>query len=68
MRSAAQKAADKKYAAKIQKEKKYERFLVNLNRDEFAYVEEVLKARGMGKAEFLRWAISELEKIGVEKP
>ncbi len=68
MRSEAQKAADKKYAAKIQKEKKYERFLVNLNKAEYAHVEQVLQAHGMGKAEFLRWAVSELEKIGVEEP
>lgn len=64
MRSEAQRAADKKYAAKIQKEKKYERFVVNLNKEEYAHVESVIKAHGMGKTEFLRWAIQELEKQG----
>lgn len=60
-RSEAQRAADKKYAAKIQKEKKYERFVVNLNQEEYAHVESVIKAHGMGKTEFLRWAIQQLE-------
>ena len=67
MRSEAQKAADKKYAAKIQTETKYERFLVNLKQDEYAHVEKIIEEHGMGKAEFLRWAISELEKIDVKK-
>jgi hypothetical protein len=58
-RSEAQKAADKRYAAKIKG--KYKPFVVYFNQDEFAHVETVLKDRGMGKTEFLRWAVKQLE-------
>lgn len=58
-RSEAQKAADKRYAEKING--KYERFIVNLNPDEYKYIDSVIKAAGMKKAEFLRWAVKELE-------
>lgn len=59
-RSDAQKAADKRYAEKING--KHERFIVNLNPDEYKYIDGVIKAAGMKKAEFLRWAIHELEQ------
>lgn len=59
-RSEAQKAADKRYAAKVNG--KYKPFIVNLTPEELAYIDGVIKAAGMKKAEFLRWAVSELEK------
>ena len=64
-RSEAQKAADARYAKKIQG--KYERFLVNLLPDEYNYVCSVIESAGMKKAEFLRWAIKELEKRNENK-
>ncbi len=45
--SAAQKAADKKYAGKISG--KYKPFIVNLTPDEFASIDEVIVAAGMKK-------------------
>ncbi len=59
-RSEAQKAADKKYAAKING--KYKPFIVNLTPDELARIDAIIAAAGMKKAEFLRWAVGELEK------
>lgn len=59
-RSEAQKAADKRYAAKVNG--KYKPFIVNLAPEELAYIDGVIKAAGMKKAEFLRWAVGELEK------
>ncbi len=59
-RSEAQKAADKKYAAKISG--KYKPFIVNLSPDELSEISEIIAAAGMKKAEFLRWAIKELQK------
>ena len=59
-RSEAQKAADKRYAAKVNG--KYKPFIVNLTPEELAYIDGVIKAVGMKKAEFLRWAGGELEK------
>ena len=59
-RSEAQKAADKKYAAKISG--KYKPFIVNLTPEELAHIDGVIKASGMKKAEFLRWAVGALEK------
>lgn len=59
-RSEAQKAADARYAKKING--KYERFIVNLLPDEYKQICEVISSSGMGKAEFLRWAVSELQK------
>lgn len=59
-RSAAQKAADKKYAEKISG--KYKPFIVNLTPDELASIDAVIAAAGMKKADFLRWAVSELKK------
>lgn len=59
-RSEAQKAADKRYAKKISG--KYERFIVNLLPAEYNHMCEVISSAGMGKAEFLRWAVGELEK------
>lgn len=58
-RSEAQKAADKRYNAKICG--KYERFVVNLLPDEYARVCDAIAAAGMGKTEFLRWAVKQLE-------
>lgn len=59
-RSEAQKAADKRYREKTQD--RYEHFVVNLKREECASICAAIKAAGMGKAEFLRWAVGELEK------
>lgn len=59
-RSEAQKAADARYAKKING--KYERFVVNLLPDEYKHICEVISSSSMGKAEFLRWAVAELEK------
>ncbi len=59
-RSEAQKAADKRYAAKING--KYERFLVNLLPAEYERICAAIAAAGMGKAEFLRWAVEQLEQ------
>lgn len=60
MRSEAQKAADKRYNRKIYG--KYERFVVNLLPDEYKQICDTIKAAGMGKAEFLRWAVKQLEQ------
>lgn len=59
-RSEAQKAADKRYAAKVSG--KYKPFIVNLIPEELAHIDSVIEAAGMKKAEFLRWAVNELEK------
>jgi hypothetical protein len=59
-RTDAQRAADKKYAAKING--KYKPFIVNLMPDELAHIDAVIAASGMKKAEFLRWAIKQLEE------
>lgn len=59
-RSEAQKEADRRYAKKIKG--KYEQFVVNLLPDEYKSICEVILSAGMGKAEFLRWAIKELQK------
>lgn len=58
-RSKAQKEADARYAKKISG--KYERFVVNLLPDEYSHICGVITAAGMGKAEFLRWAVNELQ-------
>lgn len=58
-RSEAQKVADKKYAAKING--KYKPFIVNLLPEELNYINDVIASSGMKKAEFLRWAVKELE-------
>ncbi len=60
MRSEAQKAADKRYAEK--NKGTYTNFAIPLKREEKERYEAILKAHGMGKVEFLRWAIAELEK------
>lgn len=59
-RSEAQKAADKKYAAKING--KYKPFIVNLTPDELAQINTIIASAGMKKAEFLRWAVKQLEE------
>lgn len=64
-RSEAQKAADKKYAAKING--KYKPFIVNLTPDELAEIDAIIAASGMKKAEFLRWAVGELKKKNENK-
>lgn len=64
-RSEAQKAADARYAKKISG--KYERFVVNLLPDEYSHICEVISQSGMGKTEFLRWAVNELEKRNNEE-
>lgn len=59
-RSEAQKAADKRYAAKVQN--KYEHFIVHLLPDEYEKINNVIKSAGLSKADFLRWAVNQLEK------
>lgn len=59
-RSEAQRAADARYAKKISG--KYKPFIVKLSPDELAHIDAVIAAAGMKKAEFLRWAVAELEK------
>ena len=59
-RSEAQKAADKRYAAKING--KYKAFIVNLIPEEWESIDAAIKAAGMTKADFLRWAVEELKK------
>ncbi len=58
-RSEAQKAADKKYAQKING--KYKPFIVNLSPEELESINAVIASSGMKKAEFLRWAVKELQ-------
>lgn len=59
-RSEAQKAADARYAKKVSG--KYKPFIVNLTPDELARIDAVIEAAGMKKAEFLRWAVKQLEQ------
>lgn len=59
-RSEAQKQADKRYAKKISG--KYQHFVVNLLPDEYNRICDIISSAGMGKAEFLRWAVQELQK------
>lgn len=59
-RSEAQKEADARYAKKIKG--KYTQFAVNFLPDEYKHICEVISSSGMGKAEFVRWAVSELER------
>mgnify|MGYP002515643376 CR=1 FL=1 len=58
-RSEAQKAADKRYAKKING--KYKPFIVNLMPEELESINAVIAASGMKKAEFLRWAVKKLQ-------
>ena len=50
----------KKYAAKING--KYKPFIVNLTPDELAEIDAIIASSGMKKAEFLRWAVKQLEQ------
>ena len=64
-RSEAQKAADKKYAKKING--KYEKFIVNLLPDEYERISAAIAAAGMRKAEFLRWAVAKLQECSAKR-
>lgn len=64
-RSEAQKAADARYAKKVSG--KYKPFIVNLLPDELAYMDSVIEVSGMTKADFLRWAVKELEQRNKEQ-
>ena len=57
-RSEAQKAADKKYAEKIKD--KHRQFSVNLKADEYEKITAAIDEAGMTKADFLRWAVEQL--------
>ena len=59
-RSAAQRAADKRYAEKTKD--RHRQFAVNLNVEEYARIVATLEAAGMSKAAFLRWAVEQLQK------
>ena len=63
-RSEAQKAADKKYAKKIQG--KYEQFVVNFKPEELAEINAAIAASGMTKAGFIRWAVEKLRESKTE--
>ena len=51
-RSEAQKAADKRYREKVQEQ--YERFVVNMKKEECEAICEAIKESGMTKVDFLR--------------
>lgn len=59
-RSEAQKTADRKYAEKVKE--RYKQFAVNLKNDEYDRITSILESAGMTKADFLRWAVEQLEK------
>ncbi len=59
-RSEAQKAADKKYRETHKNE--LVKWATWLHPDEAAEINDAIKASGMNKAEFLRWAVSQLHK------
>ena len=59
-RSAAQRAADKRYAEKTKD--RHRQFAVNLNVEEYARIVATLETAGMSKAAFLRWAAEKLQK------
>lgn len=59
-RSIAQKSADKRYAEKIKG--KHRQFAVNLVVEEYDKITQAIDSSGMSKAEFLRWAVAELQK------
>lgn len=58
-RSEAQKAADKRYAEK--NKDKYKQFAVNLQIEEYESISSAIEAAGMSKADFLRWAVKQLQ-------
>lgn len=57
-RSEAQKAADKRYAERTKD--KHKQFAVNLKTTEYDMMTEAISNAGMTKADFLRWAIKQL--------
>lgn len=58
-RSEAQKAADKRYATK--NKNKYEHFVVHLKPEEYENISSAIETAGMSKADFLRWAVKQLQ-------
>lgn len=63
-RTEAQKAADKKYAKKIQG--KYEQFVVNFKPEELAEINAIIANAGITKAGFIRWAAEMLKRKNQE--
>ena len=59
-RSAAQRAADKRYAEKTKD--RHRQFAVNLNVEEYDRIVALIDGAGMSKADFLRWAAERLQK------
>ncbi len=59
-RSAAQRAADKRYAEKTKGQTRH--FAVNVKTEEYDRLVATLEAAGMSKAAFLRWAVEQLQK------
>lgn len=59
-RSEAQKAADKRYAAAHKGE--FITWTTKLKPAEAAEIDAIIKANNMSRADFLRWAVGELEK------
>ena len=59
-RSDAQKAADRRYAEKVKDQ--YRQFAVNLKQEEYDRITSMLKATGISKADFLRWAAEKLKE------
>ena len=59
-RSEAQREADKRYREKTKG--RYVQFFINMKREERDSIEEAIAASGMGKIEFIRWAVKQLEQ------
>ena len=59
-RSAAQRAADKRYAEKTKGQTRH--FAVNVKTEEYDRLVATLEAAGMSKTAFLRWAVEQLQK------
>ena len=59
-RTEAQKRADKRYSEKIKG--KHKQFSVNLKVEEYQTLENILDGLGLSKADFLRWAVEEIQK------
>ena len=64
-RSEAQKEADKRYRQKI--EGSYKPLVINFKVDELVEVENAIKATGLTKTDFIRWAIEQAKLQNLKK-